>query len=71
MEWITVKDYIRRFGVEKEKYVDHSAKARHRDNGTYSRWTADPLDIQVQESTNRAMDDLRAAKITNALLMTL
>ena len=67
VEWITVKDYIRRFGVEKEKYVDHSAKARHRDNGTYSRWTADPLDIQVQESTNRAMDDLRAAKITNAL----
>lgn len=67
IEWITVKEYIKRFGTDSEKFVDHSAKARNRENGTYSRWTADPLDIRVQESTNRAMNDLRAAKIVNAL----
>lgn len=67
IEWITAKEYIRRFGVGEEKFVDHSAKARNRDNGTYSRWTADPLDIQLQQQTNQAMDDLRAAKIIDAL----
>lgn len=68
VEWITVKEYIRKFGLKEEKYVDHSAKARHRDNGTYSRWTADPLDIIVQDHTNKAMADFRSAKIFNALL---
>ena len=65
--WITVKDYIQRFGVKEEKYVDHSAKAQNRENGTYSRWTADPLDIILQNQTNQSMDDFRAAKIVNAL----
>lgn len=65
--WITVKDYIKRFGVKGERYVDHSAKARNRDNGTYSRWTADPLDIILQGHTLRAMNDFRAARIMSAL----
>lgn len=68
VEWITVKEYIRKFGVKEEKYVDHSAKAKNRDNGTYSRWTADPLDIIVQDYTNQAMTDFRSARIWNALL---
>lgn len=68
VEWITVKEYIRKFGVKEEKYVDHSAKAKNRDNGTYSRWTADPLDIIVQDHTNKAMADFRSARIWNALL---
>jgi|GEM_PF-885409 len=67
VEWITVKDYIRKFGVDKERYVDHSAKARHRENGTYSRWTADPLDIQIQHLTNQAMADMRNAKMAVAI----
>jgi len=65
--WITVKEYIDRFGVKEEKYVDHSAKALDPENGTYSRWTADPLDIIIQDQTNKSMDDFRAAKIMNAL----
>lgn len=68
IEWITVKDYIRRFGLDAERFIDHSAKARNRDNGTYSRWTADPLDIRLQDETNQAMNDLRSAKIITALL---
>ncbi len=68
IEWTTVKEYIRRFGVKEEKYVDHSAKAQNPENGTYSRWTADPLDIILQNETNRAMIDFRAAKIVNALV---
>lgn len=68
VEWITVKEYIEKFGLKEEKYVDHSAKASNRDNGTYSRWTADPLDIIVQNHTNQAMADFRSAKIINALL---
>lgn len=68
VEWITVKEYIRKFGVKEEKYIDHSAKARNRDNGTYSRWTADPLDIIVQDYTNKAMADFRSALILNALI---
>lgn len=66
--WITVKEYIRKFGVKEVKYVDHSAKAKNRDNGTYSRWTADPLDIIVQNHTNQAMAHFRSARILNALL---
>lgn len=65
--WMTVKEYIQRFGVKEERYVDHSAKAKNRENGTYSRWTADPLDIILQNQTNQSMDDFRAAKIVNAL----
>lgn len=68
VEWITVKEYIRKFGVKEEKYIDHSAKAKNRDNGTYSRWTADPLDIIVQDHTNQAMADFRSARMMNALL---
>ena len=68
VEWITVKEYIRKFGVQAEKYVDHSAKAKNRDDGTYSRWTADPLDIIVQDYTNHAMADFRNAKIVNTLI---
>ncbi len=68
VEWITVKDYIEKFGLGEEQFVDHSVKARNPENGTYSRWTADPLDIQVQEATNSAMADFRAAKMMNALM---
>lgn len=68
VEWITVKEYIRKFGVKAEKYVDHSAKVKSRDDGTYSRWTADPLDIIVQQYTNQAMADFRNAKIVDALI---
>ena len=67
VEWITVKDYISRFGLDEEQFVDHRVKARSPESGTYSRWTADPLDIQVQEVTNAAMADYRAAKMMNAL----
>ena len=38
IEWITVKEFIGRFGVKEEKYVDHTAKAKDIRNGTYSRW---------------------------------
>jgi len=68
VEWITVKEYIDRFGLGEEQYVDHRVKARSPENGTYSRWTADPLDIRVQEATNAAMADFRAAKIMNTLM---
>ena len=66
--WITVKEYIDKFGVDPEKFVDHAAKATHLVNGTYSRWTADPLDIIIQEKTNAAMADFRNALMFNALL---
>jgi hypothetical protein len=36
-------------------------------NGTYSRWTADPLDIIVQDYTNHAMSDFRTASVVNSL----
>ena len=68
VEWITVKEYIDRFGLGEEQYVDHNVKARNPENGTYSRWTADPLDIRVQEATNAAMADFRSAKMMNALI---
>lgn len=67
VEWITVKEYIEKFGVKEEKYIDHTAKAKHINHGTYSRWTADPLDIIVQDYTNQAMSDFRAATIVNSL----
>lgn len=66
--WITVKEYIERFGLDEKRYIDHAAKAGSMSNGTYSRWTADPLDIKVQRSTVRAMEDFRAANIFDALL---
>ena len=66
--WITVKEYIEKFGLGKEQYVDHSAKVNDLAHGTYSRWTADPLDIQIQGHTDRAMVDFRSANILNALL---
>ena len=68
VEWITVKEYIDRFGLGEEQYVDHTVKARNPENGTYSRWTADPLDIRVQEATNAAMADFRSAQMMNALI---
>ncbi len=67
IEWITVKEYIGKYGVKAEKYVDHSAKARNMDNGTYSRWTSDPQDIIIQNYTNHAMSDFRTATIVNSL----
>lgn len=67
VKWITVQEYIRRFGLSEEHYVDHATKARNRENGTYSRWTADPLDMQVQEKTVWAMQDMRAAEIANSI----
>jgi len=67
IEWTTVKEYIHKFGVKGDRYVDHTAKATNMNNGTYSRWTADPLDIIVQNSTNRAMSDFRVATIVNSL----
>lgn len=67
IEWITVKEYISRFGVKSEKFVDHSAKVDSPEKGTYSRWTADPLDIIVQNETNRAMYDFRTANALDAI----
>lgn len=67
IEWITVKDYIDRFGLKEEKFIDHSVMANIPDRGSYSRWTADPLDIIIQESTNRAMSDFRLANALDAL----
>lgn len=66
--WITVKEYIEKFGLGEARYVDHSAKVKDLANGTYSRWTADPLDIVIQDYTARAMADFRAADIFSALL---
>ena len=66
--WITVKEYIEKFGLGEERYVDHSAKVNDLQHGTYSRWTADPLDITIQGHTDRAMVDFRTANIFNALL---
>ena len=66
--WITVKEYIEKFGVDEERYVDHSAKVNSLNDGTYSRWTADPQDIIIQDYTARAMADFRAADIFSALL---
>ena len=71
VEWITVKEYIDRFGLGEEQYVDHNVKARDPQSGTYSRWTADPLDIIVQKATNTAMADFRSAKMMNALMAVL
>ena len=68
IEWITVKDYIERFGLDGEKFIDHSIMAESPDRGSYSRWTADPLDIVVQDLTNRAMKDYRLANSLDALL---
>jgi len=68
VKWITVKDYIKKFGTRGERIVGHGAKARNIQSGTYSRWTADPLDIVVQNVTNKAMEDYRAAKIFNAMM---
>jgi hypothetical protein len=66
--WITLDEYIRKFGVNFERYVDHTARAKNRDNGSFSRWMADPLDIVVQEHANRTMSDFRAATLMNALV---
>ena len=66
--WITVKEYIEKFGVAEPRYVDHAAKVNSLSHGTYSRWTADPLDIIIQDYTARAMADFRAAEIFSALL---
>ena len=68
IEWITVKEYIERFGTDTLRYIDHSAKAQHKENGTYSRWTADPLDIITQDYTNHAMADYRSAQMFSRLL---
>ncbi|MDA3863250.1 MAG: hypothetical protein PF689_05205, partial [Deltaproteobacteria bacterium] len=68
VEWITVKEYIEKFGVNLEKYIDHTAVSRNINNGTYSRWTADPLDIIVQEKTNAAQNDFRAANMMHSLI---
>ena len=67
VEWITVKEYIEKFGLGQEKFVDHSAKADVREHGTYSRWTADPLDIVVQDHTNKAMNMFRLANAMDAI----
>jgi hypothetical protein len=66
--WIRLDDYIRKFGVNFERYVDHTAKAKNLESGSYSRWTGDPLDIIVQQHANRAMADFHAAVMMNALV---
>lgn len=68
VKWITVEEYLKKFGTKGERMVDHAAKAGSRDSGTYSRWTADPLDIIVQDATNRAMADRRSAELVNAFV---
>jgi hypothetical protein len=68
VEWVLVKDYLERYGVDPLRYIDHTVKALELEHGTYSRWTADPLDIVVQEYTRKAMSDFRAATLVNSLL---
>ncbi len=70
VEWITVKEYIKKFGIKEERYVDHSAKGKNMVDGTYSRWTADPLDIIIQDYTNKAMSAFRDATIMNSMIRT-
>jgi hypothetical protein len=70
VEWITVKDYLTKFGTKEERFVDGSSKAGSITDGTYSRWTADPLDIIVQEHTIKAMSSFRVANLMNALIQT-
>src|SRR5690606_3203954 len=36
VEWITIKEYLEKFGVQPDRYVDHTAKARDRYKGSYS-----------------------------------
>jgi hypothetical protein len=67
VEWTTVKDYINKFGVDDVRFVDHSSKGKDINHGTYSRWTADPLDIIVQDYTNKAMIAFRDATIMNSI----
>jgi hypothetical protein len=67
IEWITVKEYIEKIGVKEEMEYDHTVKALHIDDGTYSRWTADPLDIIIHDYTNHASWDFRAAGMMNSI----
>jgi hypothetical protein len=67
VEWILVDEYIKTFGLKEERYIDHTAISRDIEDGTYSRWTADPLDIIVQDYTNKAMSAFRVATIVDAL----
>ena len=63
MEWIRMKDYLKKFRVENEEFVNNSKLAEREGWDSYSRWTADPLDIEVHTLTKKAMSAVRAAKI--------
>lgn len=63
IEWILVRDYLERFPPKNELMVTHADLAGIENWDSYSRWTADPLDIEVHTWTKRAMAALRAAKI--------
>jgi len=67
VEWIRVKDYLDRFPVRGEEFVDNSKLVGIENWDSYSRWTADPLDIRVHTITKRAMTAIRGAKIAAAV----
>ncbi len=63
IEWIRVSDYLKKFPVEIEEFINNTELAGIREWDSYSRWTADPLDIKVHTLTKEAMAGVRAAKI--------
>lgn len=63
VEWIRVRDYLEQFPITEEEFVDNSKLVGIENWDSYSRWTADPLDIRVHTITKRAMSAIRAAKI--------
>jgi hypothetical protein len=63
VEWIRVREYLDRFPIEGEEFVNNSRLVGIENWDSYSRWTADPLDIRVHTVTKSAMIAIRAAKI--------
>jgi hypothetical protein len=63
IEWIRVSDYLKKFPVTEEAFINNADLAGIMNWDSYSRWTADPYDIEVHTLTKKAMESLRAAKI--------
>jgi hypothetical protein len=63
VEWIRVRDYIKKFPPKGEVFVNNSDLAGIENWDSYSRWTTDPYDIEVHTLTKKAMLALRAAKM--------
>jgi hypothetical protein len=63
IEWIRVRDYLKKFPAETEKFINNSDLSGISQWDSYSRWTADPLDIIIHTRTKEAMAAMRAAKV--------